>query len=137
MRQFIRHPLAIPINVSTADMKTSLDTHNMGTGGLAFICHHKMQPGSLVEVRIPHVQPEFETTARVVWCRDCESGVEMGVEFLTPDDAYRTRMIEQICHIENYRQQVKQEQGRQLSSQEAALEWINKYAASFPKLDNN
>jgi hypothetical protein len=43
-------------------------------------------------------------------------------------------MIEQICHIEHYRQEVLRVEGRKLSSKEAASEWISKYARDFPAL---
>ena len=43
-------------------------------------------------------------------------------------------MIEQICHIENYRQLIKKEQGIELSSEQAAKQWIQKYAHTFPTL---
>jgi hypothetical protein len=41
-------------------------------------------------------------------------------------------MIEQICHIEHYRKEVKLVEGRELSSEEAADEWITRYAGDFP-----
>jgi hypothetical protein len=41
-------------------------------------------------------------------------------------------MVEQICHIERYRNDVAQREGRQLTAEEAALEWISRYASSFP-----
>jgi hypothetical protein len=41
-------------------------------------------------------------------------------------------MIEQICHIEHYRKEVKLAEGRELSSEEAADEWIKRYAGDFP-----
>ena len=33
-------------------------------------------------------------------------------------------MIDQLCHIERYRWKVQDEEGRQLTSEEAAAEWI-------------
>jgi hypothetical protein len=41
------------------------------------------------------------------------------------------RMAEQICHIEHSRRTVRESQGRTLSSQEAAIEWIECYADTF------
>ena len=41
-------------------------------------------------------------------------------------------MVEQICHIEQYRREVLKKEGRRLSSEEAASEWIVKYASDFP-----
>jgi len=41
-------------------------------------------------------------------------------------------MIEQICHIDHYRKEVLEREGRQLSSAEAAMEWVTKFAQDFP-----
>ena len=59
----------------------------------------------------------------------------MGVELLEKEEAFRTRMIEQICHIEHYKNEVYKTEGRELSGEEAALEWINKFAHTFPDFD--
>lgn len=134
MRQFIRHPADIPIEVS-AEHAASWDAHhasNLGLGGLAFRCEHRLDPGRVISLRIPVVRPVFSATARVVWCRPRESGFDLGVEFLDPDDAFRARMVEQVCHIEEYRMSVQREEGRVMSPEEAAMEWIGKHAAEFP-----
>ncbi|MDY6992513.1 MAG: hypothetical protein SVR94_07890 [Pseudomonadota bacterium] len=49
------------------------------------------------------------------------------------NDAFRSRMLEQVCQIEKYRQSLEQ-QGRTISIEEAAMEWISRYAAEFPPL---
>jgi hypothetical protein len=41
-------------------------------------------------------------------------------------------MVDQLCHIEAYRKRVLAEQGRKLSSEAAAWEWVARYAAGFP-----
>jgi hypothetical protein len=78
------------------------------------------------------VNPPFEIAARVVWNRQQDNVYETGVEFIDERDAYKARMVEQICHIEDYRKRVLKEEGRQLTSKEAALEWIEHYAKNFP-----
>ena len=90
-----------------------------------------MTPGGVVEVRIPSVRPPFAARARVVWCRPGAHGFELGVAFLDAADAFRARMVEQVCHIEAYRQAVYRQEGRDLSGREAAAEWIAKHAADF------
>jgi hypothetical protein len=107
-------------------------TVNVSTGGLAFRCERKFEPGDTVGIRVPFVSPPFEADARVAWCTARENRYEIGVEFLNQDDAYMTRMVEQVCLIENYKKEVYQAEGRTLSPQEAAVEWINKYASLFP-----
>ncbi|MBT4078105.1 MAG: PilZ domain-containing protein, partial [Gammaproteobacteria bacterium] len=71
------------------------------------------------------------------WYKKSTKGFEIGLEFDDPNELFRLRMIEQICHIEHYRAEVKQHQGRQLTSEQAAKEWIKLYAADFPNLKND
>ena len=54
---------------------------------------------------------------------------------MNEDELFRLRMIEQICHIEHYRNEMLKQQGRELSIEEAAQEWISRYAGEFPSLD--
>jgi len=134
MRQFIRHPADIPIEVCIDDPRihTKRHIHNVSLGGLSFQSDRAIDHGVIVEVKIPFVRPMFETKARVVWCSEHEDGYELGVEFLSLEDAFRGRMVEQVCYIENYKKVVFQTEGRLLTAEEAAEEWIGKYASRFP-----
>ena len=55
------------------------------------------------------------------------------LDFEEKDKEYAMRLIEQACYIEEYRKEVLSIQGRQLSEEEAAKEWIDKYASAFPE----
>ena len=133
MRHFIRHPVSIPITTDYANVAPEVcEASNVGIGGLTFSCKEEFKPGAILHLRIAYVVPAFETQARVVWCHRQEGAFELGVEFLSADDAFRARMVEQVCHIEEYKQQVSQSEGRMLSSKEAADEWIHKFAHGFP-----
>lgn len=138
MRQFIRHPTEVTIEVSAEGGSDRAPGHsrNVGIGGIAFHSDRALAAGMIIAVRIPLVRPPFETSARVVWCRQTEHGWDLGVEFLDPDDAFRARMVEQICHIENYRKGIERSEGRSLTAEQAAMEWIGKYAAEFPDAGN-
>ncbi|MFK7976567.1 MAG: hypothetical protein AB8C02_10545 [Halioglobus sp.] len=50
-------------------------------------------------------------------------------------DAFRARMESQCHHIEQYRQKVLRETGREMTPDEAAVEWIERYAATFEHVD--
>ena len=50
---------------------------------------------------------------------------------VTGQDAFRLRMEQQCHQIKQYRQSMLRECGRLLSPDEAALEWIERYAATF------
>lgn len=135
-RQFIRHPTEIPVEVRPADgAATALRARNLSLGGLALHADAALTLGSVVNLRIDSVEPVFEGDARVVWCRPAGKGFDLGVAFLTADDAFRARMVEQVCHIESYRRRLLAEEGRSLTAEAAACEWIARFARSFPNPD--
>jgi hypothetical protein len=70
----------------------------------------------------------------VRWCRKDGAAFLVAVAFQEKSDTFTMRMVEQICHIENYRQQMKLEHTIELSSEQAAIEWISKYAHEFPQI---
>ncbi|MDX8397249.1 MAG: PilZ domain-containing protein [Mariprofundaceae bacterium] len=131
-RNFIRHPVDIPVNVLKQSQKALPDTviSNIGEGGVAFLTAVAFVRGALLDVCIPHTKPIFNASGVVCWCRSNESGFEVGVRFLDEDSRFRARMVQQVCHIEDYRQKAKNE-GRSLSADVAASEWISLYAAEF------
>jgi len=51
------------------------------------------------------------------------------------EGAFSTRMVEQVQHIEHYRQEVLRVEGRILDDESAALVWITRYAATFPPIE--
>ncbi len=85
-------------------------------------------------VQIPVVAPPFEARGEVVWCRRVDACYELGIQFSSEADAFAARMVEQLCYIERYRNEVLTREGRVIDSQTAASEWINKFAASFPHI---
>ena len=107
---------------------------NVGLGGLALLSTHPLDVLQRVRVSIPVLDQESELTGNVVWCEKTDRGYEIGIEFEKSRDTYRLRMIEQICHIEHYRKEVRRLEGRELTSHQAAEEWIARYAKDFPEL---
>jgi hypothetical protein len=134
MRRYIRHPVDIPIEVQEEALAHAYRDNmwNVSGGGLAFCSESFLDIGTLLRLRIALTEPVFEVTSRVAWCHPRENHFEVGVEFMDRNDEYRARMVEQICHIEEYRQKVWKTEGRRLTPNQAAEEWIAKYAASFP-----
>ncbi len=136
-RQFIRHPSDIPLEIeheeATFPPGAARRLRDIGLGGLAFESEHEVAEGEFLKVSIPVVNPAFEFRARVAWCRPINGHFDIGLEFVEPDKVYQARMVEQICHIEHYRRQVREREGRELSGQQAAMEWIRKYAQEFPE----
>lgn len=139
MRRFIRHPSSVPIRVEVLGCdspKSPAEIKNVGEGGLCFRSTCPLFPGDRVRVEIAVEQDFFEAVGQVAWCEkgrrelgqvECTVGVSFGDE----DVEFSVRMVEQVCHIEEYRQE-QIALGRELSSEEAAKEWIAAFAAKFP-----
>ena len=138
-RSYIRHPSDIPVEFRLEGGKTSSTTPlaNVSRGGVSFTCDRPIDEGAIISVCIEFVQPPFEARGRVAWCHEDEGAYSIGVTFLDPRDAYRARMVEQVCHIEQYKKEVREREGRTLDGRTAALEWIEKYAAKFPGSDDS
>ena len=140
IRKFIRHPADVPIQVmldwveDENDETVDQTITNVSLGGLAFMSQQPLEVLERVRVCIPLLQQDNQLVGNVVWCEKSGKGYEVGIEFEKSRDVFRLRMIEQICHIEHYRKEVERLEGRALSAQEAAGEWISKYAGDFPAL---
>jgi hypothetical protein len=105
---------------------------NVSFGGLAFLSTTCPDIGEILRLRIPTVEPAFEANARVAWCRAEAGKFLVGAEFLDSAAAFQSRMVEQVCSIENYRQEMQEREGRAITTSEAASEWITRYAGRFP-----
>lgn len=138
MRSYIRHPADIPVQVDTTPghLKGGQSRlANVSQGGLAFDAAESIPVGSMVRLLITVVDPGFEAEGVVTHCRQEAGHYVIGIEFIHRDDLYVARMVEQVCHIEHYKRAVAEREGRILSGEEAAREWIEKYAEHFPRWD--
>ena len=126
MRKFRRYESDIPIEIVGEHSKSQppQPLHNISYGGLA--CHSEIgfQPGALVRVRISQISAPFEGDGIVVWCDPQDDGFEIGIQFREGQEAFAARMVAQVCQIEGYKKKVLETEGRELSGDEAAIEWI-------------
>lgn len=133
LQLFIRHPEQVAIEVQPAT--TDGATANRSSDGLGLICSSTTAyaPGTPLSVNFPELpQPIDSVHGTVFNCFQTGEHFELAIQFRSPEHAMRLRMAEQQTYIELYRQHLLQDQGRTLSLDEAALEWIERYAASFP-----
>ncbi len=132
-RHYIRHPSEIPIQILLAGEPHNHRMKNISLGGLCVETSHCLPDGTEVIIRIPLLMPQFSATGQVRWChyRSREDAL-LGICFGDRETAFAVRMVEQVCHIESYRQQASRQSGVNYSSEEAAIEWIARYAQHFP-----
>lgn len=141
MREFIRHPSTIPVQLikqdkNNGEVYAGVNTlNNVSFGGVSCLCSEPVDKGSMVTMTIECIDPAFEIEGKVVWSKPSGDMYEVGVEFtVSKEKMFLLRMVEQICHIEHYRNELLQKEGREISSELAAKEWIGKYAEKFPGL---
>lgn len=146
-KQFIQHPSAIPLEYCLSEVppRGSVEATNNAQGGLSFHSDDYIAPQQWLHLSIPLHENYFETDALVCWCQPDETTVtettakhkpryHVGVQFSNRQEAFSARMVEQVCYIEEYKKNVKKKEGRELSSDQAAAEWIEKYAEQFPPI---
>ncbi len=132
MRNYIRYHTRMPVEYSFSEDEpgTRKILNNICTGGLSFCSETSLEPGTQIHLLIPVSGDPFEGEGIVVWCRDEEQHhFCIGVRFYDATTAYSANVVNQICHIEDYRQRLELKEGRLLSSEEASREWFQKYVA--------
>jgi len=134
MRHYIRHPFQIPIKyrVDKDGRIHKDDLQNISKGGLCFQSPEPIEKGTEISINISINEPPFEAKGIVVWVAKKDKFYEIGVQFNSPTIEFSMRMVEQVCYIEQYRKDVLKYEQRELSTEEAAREWIDKYGATFP-----
>jgi len=143
-RRFIRHPLSIPISykivkkTQNAIKEKGLPavTANVSMGGLLFSTKHPVKVGSLIVIKLPFKDKIFNVQSKVVHCvKSPETKLyNVGSSFYRFTDAFKTKLVEQIYLIAEYRDLRSIQLGREISLEEASREWIERYAERFKRL---
>ena len=137
-RQFLRHPIQVPIQLQRTDKKEVVrnQTIDLSLGGLCFYWNRTLNEGDLVSLTIPVEDQLFHIKARVAYSRkDPKKGLfRIGLVFENLRSAFRARLAEELLKIMEYREKISRTLGREISEEEAAKKWIAKYAAHFPQL---
>jgi len=133
---FLRHPADIQITVNVISSSAARTPFLMQAknNGLVFSNSFALSNGMLVKITIPVVRPCFELFGYISWCRRRDYGYQVGMALMSETDMARTRMVEQVCYIEHYRRSELKGSRRSMSVDDAAREWIQKYASKFPRL---
>ncbi|MFH0909699.1 MAG: PilZ domain-containing protein [bacterium] len=137
-RQFLRHPLDVPLRCVIrvqADEETG-GIRDISDGGAAFFSPKKYRKGQGVDMTFPVFADCPVLHGNIVWSmtnKDAPGSHINGVKFADNRDKQMLRLVEQICHIMSYRVMQEHLTGKAMSADEAAREWMSKYAESFPE----
>ncbi len=131
IRHFIRHPTSIPIRVESHNKICEDETVDVSVGGVSLTAKEALSIGEIVQITIDFCNPPFSAQGVVRWCKKDNNLFSVGVSFQDEMAAYAVRMIEQICHIECFRQEQFFKTGELMTSEQAAQEWVMSKAAAF------
>ena len=133
---FIEHPASIPVDISLAPppINQPLSKLEKPRTGITVPSDEYYTLGSFVKICVAAGDEIHFFVGEVAWIDQDQRGQRLGLVFHSRQEAYRARMIEQLCHIYAYRLQMSQAVGNQVAIEEAARHWIAKYSDSFPQL---
>jgi len=125
IRRFIRHPTDVRIETTLLqDGQVYVgDAHDIGLGGLRITLPLCPKMGSDITIKVLYVEPPFEARGQVVWCSPRDDRYDVGIELTSWQEDGWSRVVEQICEIERYRQQLQAQNAHELSIEEAAKQW--------------
>jgi len=132
VRMFDRHEGDLPISVrleESAVYKTEM-MNNISLGGMSFRSSKSYPDGAYLRIKAVTLENSPEVEGRVVWCKRNRNSYNVGVEFNEPQAKFGIRILEQLFHIENYRQKIKRKEKRDITREQAAMEWVRKYAGT-------
>lgn len=128
----IYHPKQVPIDIKRVrEMK---EARCECVGELAVHCSTGIPVGTQVLLSLPTSESDASLCGCVVWLSGAGSDYLIGVTFFGEEEAYKMRMVEQLCHIQAYQHTVSRQEGRLLSDEDAAREWIGRYSKDFPEV---
>ena len=134
-RKFFRHPFGVPIRLTIPDNGPgrTLQSQDISQGGLSFLWGEPLSRGRQIQLTIPVKEKRFEVNARVAYSRkDAESGYfRTGVAFIDTDSAFRAKLAEETLEILEYQKDISRTLGHEVSVEDAARQWIEKYAGRF------
>ena len=135
LRIFKRSKSDLPIDVSInheADPEKEF-LNDISLGGLSYKSKVPIQENKIIEITMPLTYPVFQVIGRVRWCKKEGDCYVVGIKFVIPVNELTIEAVEEVCDIDEYRNEVYRKEGRILSSEDAAVEWLNAYIKEFKK----
>jgi len=133
-QNLIRHPQQIPISIQAVEPDAINNVVYLGE--LAVYCKSNFPIAAKVMLHIRISDTVAKLAGKIIWSYKSKHGYLLGISFQSESEAYRMRMIEQLCYIEAYRKKLRAKEGRYLNREEAAAEWIARYSKDFPEISD-
>jgi hypothetical protein len=117
--------LSVHIRHSRRDGSRHRTIQNISLGGIACYSDEAVPTGDRITVELGIGGQHLQLEGCVVWCRAAGGHFELGLRFDEGAGDSREKAYRDLAEIERYRHEVLMLEGRQLSSDAAAQEWMN------------
>ncbi|MDY6891471.1 MAG: hypothetical protein SVU24_07735 [Pseudomonadota bacterium] len=125
-QRYLHHPDQIELRLLPLDNAPTERTSPLPLG-LSLNTPSPHPRGEWLRISAPAISSDFCITALVSECHREGDHYRLHLAFLTPEQLFRGRMLEQLCQIALYQQRAPREE-----AERRALEWIEREAAHFP-----
>ena len=138
-RHYYRHPIRVPLQVEEISSEINkiqkAQCEDLSEKGLSFFWNHALSEGSLIHLMIPIEKQVFKVEGRVAYSRKIKMGLfRIGVAFQNARSAFEAKLAEEILKIKEYRKNISINLGTEISEEDAAKKWIEKFAVHFSHL---
>ena len=133
-RRCVRHPLPVPVAVRPRSDGEEIisSVADLGEGGLAFSSPRELPVESTVDLALSIGDRAFALAGSVASCQAATPDrFRIGVAFLHPGMSFRMKLAEQVLRIHRLRSELAEERGCEVGIEEAAREWVARYAETF------
>ena len=121
----ITSALSVQLRHARRDGSRARTIQNVSVGGIACYSDEPVPTGERVGIDVAIGNQQVHLQGVVVWCRAAGGRFELGLRFDEGPADSRERLCRELAEIEHYRHEVLMLEGRQLSSDAAALEWMH------------
>ncbi|MFN2305237.1 MAG: PilZ domain-containing protein [Anaerolineales bacterium] len=139
MRAYIRHHVNVPVEIFFHRKESHFIRHidNVSLGGFSFISDTPLKKGMHIKLKMNILKPTFETLGQVIWCKKEGNDFRIGIQFMERNDVPRMLMLDQLCYVEKYKQEVSQREGRLPNREEALYDWLRQHAPQLSTQDHS
>lgn len=137
-RKYLRHSMDAPLScaVRSEGVETTAGLVDISDGGASISSKAKYRKGQSIELRFPVFKDCSVVPGTIAWDRtdkDSPENHRYGIKFKDDTDKAMLRMVEMICHIMTFRAMQEHLTGKSIPADDAAREWLSKYADTFPE----
>ena len=134
---FIHHPRGYPMEVKRLwwERRKQITTEESSSIGVMFESEKYIKPGTRLEITVPMRKETEKFRGQVVLVCADKDKYNIGIWLSHRADASRARIVEQVCHIENYLKEKKYRDGPySINREKIAEEWIINNASKVPSI---